>query len=685
MLSKKSFFNKSVFRTALVSCWPLWAAYLVAWIIVLPITTAVNYYDIEAPHSLFRDILDISQTGGVIIGGIYGILSVMMVWNFLYKSKTSSGVACLPIKREGVFVSVSLAAITPAIIINIFVFAIAALVHVGRGYSAAISYDAIGFAAATLMLIFFFGLGSLCAQLAGHEGALLGVYLVLNFVAIAVEGLIHVLTNVVVYGMEYGGITVSRYLSPVVAFFDGGSKYHREYSEALGKEVITHVSYEGLGFIAICAAVGILLIFAALALYRRREMESAGDVVAVKVLKPIFKYCLCFGGALVSGLGFYALIIQNLYVRPLAETLLILFFMLIGGFVGFFAGEMLNRKSFRVFRGQWKKLVLSLAIICVAVLGLEFNLLGLESRVPDTEDIEWVQLYASDSVIYKDAENIASIVDIHKNIISEKATNENTHGHGSYFAVEYTLKNGRVFSRAYSLRYYPESTGVGVDTIEAIERVQNSAEAIAFRKGLPFVASAESVAGGHFNGYVTMDEYMALNPNISVEDYIISEYFGYDKYYVVNEMSEGEKQNLLVEYYAYSGDRGALSSRATWDFSDEELWELYSQCIVPDLEEGRIGKLWINEDEDYFSSVCSGKVFIDFVYYSSEAIDSAAPYAQATSSAPRPIALDEGMRSYSFSVVPTVGSRTWQWLENKGVIIHTIGEEYAATDGYTHY
>ena len=439
MLSKKSFFNKSVFRTALVSCWPLWAAYLVAWIIVLPISTAVNYYDIESPHRLFRDILDAAQTGGIVIGGIYGILSVMMVWNFLYKSKTSSGVACLPIKREGVFVSVSLAAITPAIVINIFVFAIAALVHVGRGFPSAIAYDGLGLAAATLMLIFFFGLGSLCAQLAGHEGALLGVYLVLNFVAIAVEGLIRVLTNVVVYGMEYGGITVSRYLSPVIAFFDGGSKYHSEYSDALGKEVITHVSYEGLGFIAICAAVGIVMILGALALYRRREMESAGDVVAVKVLKPIFKYCLCFGGALVSGLGFYALIITNIGLRAFHETIFILFFMLIGGFVGYFAGEMLNQKSFRVFRGQWKKLILSLAIICVAVLGLEFNLLGLESRVPDAEDIDFVQLYASDSVIYTEEENIAAIVDIHKAIISEKATNENTHGHSAYFAVDYTL------------------------------------------------------------------------------------------------------------------------------------------------------------------------------------------------------------------------------------------------------
>ena len=330
MLSKKSFFNKSVFLSSVTSSWPLLLVYLVAWTIVLPITTAVNYYNADTPHTLFRDILDISQFGGVIIGGIYSILAAMMVWNFMYKSKTASGVACLPIKREGVFFSVSLAAILPAIIINILVFALAMLIHAGRGYTAAIRYDALGFLVATLMLIFFFGLASLCAQLTGHEAALFCLYLVLNFVAYAVEGLIKFLADVIVYGLEYGGIVISRYLSPVIAFFEGGQTVHREYSEAFGKEIVTHVSYEGLGFIAICAAVGILLIFAAMALYRRREMESAGDIVAVKVLKPIFKYCLCFGGALVSGLGFYAIIITNLSLRAFHETLFILFFMLIG-------------------------------------------------------------------------------------------------------------------------------------------------------------------------------------------------------------------------------------------------------------------------------------------------------------------------------------------------------------------
>ena len=61
------------------------------------------------------------------------------------------------------------------------------------------------------------------------------------------------------------------------------------------------------GWWTLLAAVVVLavLLFFALLLFRRRRMETAGDVVAVNVLKPVFKYCFAFGGALVLGSALY--------------------------------------------------------------------------------------------------------------------------------------------------------------------------------------------------------------------------------------------------------------------------------------------------------------------------------------------------------------------------------------------
>lgn len=41
-------------------------------------------------------------------------------------------------------------------------------------------------------------------------------------------------------------------------------------------------------YLWICAGVGVLLLTAALLLYRRRKLETAGDFIAVKPLEPVF-------------------------------------------------------------------------------------------------------------------------------------------------------------------------------------------------------------------------------------------------------------------------------------------------------------------------------------------------------------------------------------------------------------
>ena len=122
-----------------------------------------------------------------------------------------------------------------------------------------------------------------------------------------------------------------------------------------------------------------------------------------------------------------------------------------------------------------------------------------------------------------------------------------------------------------------------------------------------------------------------------------------------------------------------------YGFSAEEMWELYSQCIVPDLAEGKVGKLWIVEDEEYLNNVYSARIEIELRYTESQVTDKEiseemsvmAPAAVAipSSSEPRPITGE--IRHMNFYTVPTVGSRTEAWLLEHGVILHTVGEERA--------
>jgi len=204
MQSRTSYFNKALFLNTLRRFWPLWLAYLAIWAIILPAVQAVNGVWGQTVYHEARDVLDICRTGGIVIGMGYGILSAMAVWSFLYNPKTMSGIASLPLKREGVFFSVSLAGILPAIVSNIIVFGLTMLIHAAGDFAGAVVYDLLGFAVVTMMLIFFYGFALLCAQLTGNIVTLPLVYFVLNFTAWIVESLSLLIMDTISYGVNYG-------------------------------------------------------------------------------------------------------------------------------------------------------------------------------------------------------------------------------------------------------------------------------------------------------------------------------------------------------------------------------------------------------------------------------------------------------------------------------------------------
>lgn len=79
------------------------------------------------------------------------------------------------------------------------------------------------------------------------------------------------------------------------------------------KTAVTLTNWSALLGYIIAAVV---LTAAALLLYRKRRMESAGDVIAVKSLRPVFKFCVTACSALCFGLLFFV-IISTLFHKPL--------------------------------------------------------------------------------------------------------------------------------------------------------------------------------------------------------------------------------------------------------------------------------------------------------------------------------------------------------------------------------
>ncbi len=205
MRSKTSCFNGALLRSGMKRFWPLWAGYLLIWILVmpLPLLRGLRYPGISAME--FREwVLNLARFGGEIMGAIFAVFSAMAVWSFLYAGRSASGMACLPVRREGQFFSALLAGFLPLAAGNLIVSLLTLPVCLAGGFSPAVLGEF--FCISVLMLLFFYGFATLCAQLTGNILILPVVYGILNFVAVAVDFLLHLVLGYFVYGMYRDGM-----------------------------------------------------------------------------------------------------------------------------------------------------------------------------------------------------------------------------------------------------------------------------------------------------------------------------------------------------------------------------------------------------------------------------------------------------------------------------------------------
>ncbi|MGN1002177.1 MAG: hypothetical protein ACI4PC_05350 [Oscillospiraceae bacterium] len=696
MPSKTSFFNKTIFRKSVTRFWPLWVIYAGIWVLILPLSI------ISQVHNSGWSLLDAQQLAysvasevSVVSGLLTGMAAAMAVWSFLYATRSAHGMACLPVRREGVFASVTLAGIAPLVAANILVFllslgaeALGGAVHVGSLLT--------WLGANTLNLVFFYGFAVFCAQLTGNLLVLPILYLVLNFTAVVVETIVRALAACFVFGCTYNGDMILTPLSPcvelinrcgcVAVFAETGD--YEAYSQVIG------YSFQGWGALGIYAAVGLLFLVFALLLFRRRRMESAGDVVAVRVLKPVFKYCFTLGCAIVLGWLICSVLVGLSCdgMGGLGILLILLGCMAVGAFIGYFAAEMLIRKSFRVWKGHWAGFGISVLVIAAVLFAAEFDLFGYESRVPDPEKVDRVSVIAEgESLMLDDADSIRAITALHQSIVEHKSLYEdynNTPPQEGLKSVSLRLhyvSGSSTVSRCYRLYYREDHPDTYGDVLD-LQNLLNTPQAIALRKATGFELTAKNIISASVESVLPAADCARLEGYGDVESYILGCYGGLsgdqiaalsqeDRASLVRENIEhyawnfayasdyglyDEPEAVISEYVPYDSagdiDMDSVCFQYRWELTPEEAMELYTDCILPDMAEQTIGKIWLIDGESYRQSVYSTTIRID---------------ARTASDSP----YSDGYRYEYFYTVPTTGSqRTNLWLSAHGVEMLTLAQ-----------
>ena len=636
MRSKSSFFNGTVYRSALRQQWYIAPAYAVVITYRLMVSLNVNwqYYSGSRLVALLRTTL--GQCPVVCAGA--SVLTAMLIFRWLFNTRHAAFVSAMPIRRESVFLSQTAAGFTLLTAGNLFSILFAAALGVKGGFGFA--GFAFWIAVMTLLTVFFFGFASFCALLTGSILILPALFTVLLYSAVALEASARLTAQFLVFGLT-GQRWLFTILSPVY-FLRTISDRAVETQWVLdefgqGGEVL--VAFRAWGVLLVYALAGLAFFALALALLRRRKLERAGAIVAVDWLRSAF----CAGAALAGAftLGYFTLRLVFGYTGYIAvggtfsRSMLLLLVMVFGAFLGWFGARGLMHKSIRVFGGGWKGFGVFAALLAVFVLSLETDVLGVERHLPKGDDVGYVTVFTTygsmDVVELHERENIEAAIELQKSIVSHKALFERTPIYGYNWSgtleINYYGHDGKLlFNRAYA-----SPNGVMAWSSSGNAR---TTDGNAWGSENPDLPALEAL--------VNCRE--AVDHRLTLHDFTPSAY-------------------TAANGYAYVLTDGINTFNL--DLDGAQVWELYHDCVLPDSKDSTLGEVRLlpTADRDEPRTMVNLNLFF-------------------TKHGPT-----ENDVTYDsiFLVVPADAARTNAWLSEHGMPLpgeNATPEEPAATSTY---
>ena len=470
MRSGTSYFDWTLFKKNFTRFWPIWASYLVIWLFILPINALASLSG--TAKGLYYAIAD-SASAHMWFSLVYGLFAAMAVLSHLYASRSANFYGALPVRREGIFLTQYLSGFAfvalPQIAVAVF------MAVIGFAWRAApvlpcLAWLGIGMGT----MFFFYTFAFLCGVFTGHILALPAFYVILNCLTYLLYELISVVVERSFYGFAGFGNTVDslvEWLTPVTPLSD----VRLQYDDKLGKTMAANEEV-----LLVYCAVALVLLACAFLLYKRRKLESAGDVVSYRFVRPVFKY----GVAVCSGL-FLGYVTSEIIGEGTLPIMVVIWTVL-----GCFGAQMLLDKTFRVFK-KWKGVLAVSAVMAAAMVCITFDFIGFESWVPDVEDVESVdvvQFYANvgwssgndGRFTATDPRTIQDIITIHKNAIAygngELSNPEDYSKEGTInIEVIYHTKTGD-HARQYMYIFAMPEADVPGTTANALQDIINNRE-----------------------------------------------------------------------------------------------------------------------------------------------------------------------------------------------------------------
>lgn len=601
MKSKTSFFDQTTLRLDLTRFFPVWGLYTAILVSIILLAIGGSSDSLDAAR-MMADFISVTVT----VNFFYALFSAQALFGYLYDSRLCGGLHALPMTRGCHFRTHVLSGLLFSLIPNL-IAALVSLPLVKEGWAASGWW----LLAVSGQYLFFFGFAVLCCFCAGNRVGGAACYALGNLLSPLLYWVADSLFRPLMYGVnlsfepfsifcplirltqERAIQVTSRNALPFTANVKDISLSDYLKPGDVLDEIIPQGNY--FLYLAVCAAVGLLLLAAAYGLYRRRALERAGELLAVQPLKPVFLTLFTLAA------GCFLQLLCDIFLGA-DHSYLPLF---IGIAVGYFACRMLMERQVKVFRP--KALPPLAAIAAVLLLGLTLTALDVfhvTRRLPEAEDIASVEFTPisefGTGMTLTNPEAIADFREIHSlqvkrwedwrkeqgiggllNTTTYLPTGDN---HTVRTDILYTLKDGSTLVRTYSVPVMSapgelhEAASVDGEPEKVPEaKYRETREGTIFRK---YLSNVENVLG------ITEAEIPALAPKLEGHIFISGNDYGSKAYLfspqrLLEAIARDCKAGRMLPTYYLENDSwlGSLQIQNDHRWLDIPIFESYENTV----------------------------------------------------------------------------------------------------------
>ena len=261
--------------------------------------------------------------------------------------------------------------------------------------------------------------------------------------------------------------------------------------------VFEHGGSFGLKACILYLSVAMIIAVASYFIYKRRPLERAGDSTTFKFMEYFIGLLISFFSSSLVGLVFY----ENDYGYG---------GYILGGALGFIVGQMIVKKTMKIFNMESvRAFVIFVAIMAFVLVGFRTDLFGYERNIPALNNVTSVEMdsyslnFGQYPAKFEDPENVQSVINFHKAVVSGRSDYRNFYGNGLNINLHYFLSNGRELERQYYLPYsvFAESVDFEhfIESDEADQRTEKLKELDLSATQIDF--------GGNFNNQEALTLY----------------------------------------------------------------------------------------------------------------------------------------------------------------------------------